>query len=46
VLDVPDPLGDDPGRARAHLAQRARGRRAVLALGPQDVEQAVALALA
>ncbi len=46
VLDVPDPLGDDPDRASALLAQRAAGRPAVLALGPQDVEQAVALALA
>lgn len=45
LLDVPDPLRDDPERARALLDQRAGGRRAVLALGAEDVERAVALAL-
>lgn len=45
LLDVPEPLGDDPELARARLAERAGARRAVLALGAEDVEQAVALAL-
>lgn len=45
LLDVPDPLRGDSERARALLDQRAAGRRAVLALGAEDVERAVALAL-
>lgn len=45
LLDVPEPLRGDPERARALLEQRAAGRPAVLALGPADVERAVALAL-
>jgi len=45
LLDVPDPLGGDPDRARALLTLRAGARQAVLALGAEDVEQAVALAL-
>ncbi len=44
LLDVPDPLTGDPGRSQQLLAQRAAGRPAVLALGPEDVERAVALA--
>jgi hypothetical protein len=46
LLDVPDPLDEDPDVARAALEQRAQGRRAVLALGPGDVVRAVELALA
>jgi hypothetical protein len=46
LLDVPDPLRDDPDRARALLARRGGGRPTVLALGPGDVEQAVALGVA
>lgn len=45
LLDVPATLGDDPERARAELRQRAQGRRSVLATGPEDVVEAVALAL-
>lgn len=45
LIDVPDPLHGDPARAQALLDQRAAGRPAVLAMGPEDVERAVALAL-
>ena len=45
LLDVPDPLHSEPGQAQALLHRRAGGRRAVLALGADDVEAAVALAL-
>jgi hypothetical protein len=45
LLDVPDPLRDDPERARARLTRRAGGRQSVLALGAEDVERAVQLAL-
>ncbi len=46
LLDVPDPLHGDPEQAEADLGRRAGGRPAVLARGPEDVERAVALALA
>ena len=45
LLDVADPLHDDPERARAVLAGRAGQRVAILARGPDDVARAVALAL-
>ena len=45
LLDVPDPLDADPAAARAALAARAGGRRAVLALSADDVEAAVSLGL-
>ncbi len=45
VLDVPDPLDDDPAASRARLEERAGGRRAILALGAADVEEAVRLGL-
>lgn len=41
LLDVPDPLHDDPERARGQLAARAGGRRSRLVLGPEDVAAAV-----
>lgn len=44
LLDVPDPLGTDPGAALGYLRARAEGRTAVLATGPEDVERAIALA--
>jgi hypothetical protein len=45
LLDVPDPLDGDVSAARAALEARAGGRRAVLALGPDDVEAAVSSGL-
>ncbi|MEO6317815.1 MAG: hypothetical protein ABIP36_03440 [Acidimicrobiales bacterium] len=45
LLDVPSPLHCDVGEARALLQGRGAGRRTVLALGADDVEAAVALAL-
>jgi hypothetical protein len=45
LLDVADPLHDDPDRARSVLAERAGRRVAILARGPEDVTRAVALAL-
>jgi hypothetical protein len=44
LLDVPDPLVGDLDQARAGLEARAGTRRAVLATGPEQVEEAVALA--
>ena len=45
LLDVPDPLHGDLTAARADLDARAGARRAVLALGAEDVEAAVSLGL-
>jgi hypothetical protein len=45
LIDVPGDLGADPGPAQAELAARAGDRRSVLAMGPEDVARAVALAL-
>ncbi|MET0902961.1 MAG: hypothetical protein ABWZ52_06970 [Acidimicrobiales bacterium] len=45
LLDVPDPLHGDAGPARANLVSRAGTRRAVLAEGAPDVEEAVSLGL-
>jgi hypothetical protein len=44
LLDIPDPLGADVDAARARLEARAGSRRALLATGPQQVEEALALA--
>ncbi len=43
LLDVPDPLQGDDGQARADLEARAQGRRAIMARGAGDVEEAVRL---
>jgi hypothetical protein len=44
LLDVPDPFHGDVDEARTRLQARAGTRRAVLATGPEQVEEAVAQA--